>query len=112
MVSTNYLPDIAQGNDGSSVKVHAEYLSGTSGDMRIYVKYRGRGDNAYGSWILVKDNLGNEIHCVDGGFGNIAHAHWGHSPWTMAIIYTGETEMSEWFCTAEDGPLAFSFTRA
>jgi hypothetical protein len=108
---SHYLPDVAQGNDGSRARAHAEYVSGTSGDMRIYIEWRSSGDSAYGAPVLARDNLGGELRCVDGGFGNLSHAHALHTPWTLAMIKSGETDMSEWYCTREKGTGAWTFSR-
>lgn len=107
-MSTAYLPNIAHGHDGSMLRAWAEYLSGTSGDMRIKVQYRASGDTAWPTAVILLDHLGAEIHCVDGQFGNIEHAHIGDARWTMAIVYTGETAISTWFSTDEVG---WTFTR-
>lgn len=102
-------PDHAAGRDGSLVRAEAEYLVGTSGDQRIRIEYRSQGDASWSSPVYAVDQFGAELHCVDGGFGNLQHAAAGHAPWTLAIIYTGETAISTWFSTHEG---EWSFTRA
>ena len=79
--------------------------------MRIKVRYRAAGEAAFASAVTVTDTTGSEIHCVDGGFGNICHASAQNEPWTMAIVYTGETDVSCWYCDAERSTGAWSFTR-